>query len=1604
MPTLIHACGAECGGLGNGTTSAAVRHLTAQGATCTIQSGGGLTRGSWSARSFKFAPVAAITDAMGIVFPAVSSPATLVTRFYLYFSTLPDAMRSICSTTNGQAGIRYNPTGTKLETFAGLTSPNIGASGFVPSTGVWYRIDAKFVLGTTTTSDFQVDGSAQAQASKTQSAASMQGLQFGYNANGAHGSAGCNGTYYIDDIATSGTSGDYPLGAGNVVGLFVDADGTHNYNAATDFKYNNSTNVNATSASETGTHNNLQNPLSITVGNFMSQNEATTTEYLEWTFENLGVTYTSINAVELIGIHHNTSGAADTVSLKLEDGATEDTAVSLVSFASTGIIGQHKCYAVAPSTGAAWTEAKVNALKVRWGYSNDVNPPPCIDGLCLEIDGVISGGGVSRDMATEVDTSDDIADAPIKRTQRYIAKVGSSPSAKATNAILARRYVAKVSSSPSAKASPIFSRVVTTTTSNATGLVNAELLISGTVQFATVISEAKNLRLHRVAPSTISGLTRNLQGAAATTLRVRPFMNRTVRRTGKMTTSTSGRALLSYGKLFTVVGSLNKPRFATSAKAVLSTTTTAQGNAPAIPANILAGESCWRSISHNDFEHALGRNYTLHHGAARGFYGVVGNMGGGKVMGPYGGNSTYIKEANGVAVSATGDTDPKYAWQNAYQNNGAPSVNGGSAGVPIAADLTHFRAKAAGTIHWAGFGLNLHSKNSGVVGGPYGDIFNTTLYAEVARQFGLFAGFLKMMNGDGFYLDPEFGPWHSETTTPLPPNMVGKTNAEVCAAYEAWGYQMGLELYSVFPNCALLLYGFILDGSDHDNLITGGSRVFNVTSIRARWLIGLMHGHADRNATGKIHYGEPDLYRGANNKSIGNWKSWHMNIMAYLSQDLPTAVWNHVAPYIHYTAIDWAGSAGGDDFYDNTQEGEPAYTDGLKKNRLYGGGGLRQFYSLGCFENEASWLWQPSWVMIGATKRWSDENTAAVADRLKMGGLPTTLTVKIPPGTGIVNIQLTTCKGGNAGWGGTSATTTNTTFDYGDGGPNTSTVAAATGPSPPVITNITPRSGPAGTIITITGTNLEAPLGTIGQPAGRIAGMVAAANPASQDSSPIEVSGITQSRSGNTVTLTFNANHPHGIHHVHWKLYAFNGTSILDQGMARMVFNGQTGSSLGFASPTARQDCTCVIPNATAGLYVILDFWTAIQQRTSRRVQIGGATSGGGGGSTGTFEVTAVGRGANPQATVPLELTATLSNTTTSAISAPGVGFYTVPGNVQVAWAANPAGIPAGQVLAFSTLTSPQVSPYIPAAAGSVTLRAKPGTGGVDSDIGTRDQTFTIGAAPTSPSGPNVIPFVSTSSWNTRIPTSGVTYSALNFTGGGWVNHGQYSFPLVFGSASDPLVTINAPNTWGWPAQQIQLRIPAGVDGSPGTDGSLIIVDGSTEYNFWQFRRAGPSGTTATVESWTRTNTVTGTGWGQLSPFLGAGIHSTGSSCWAGLLCGNQLTAGINHAIGVTLGQQLSTSQFVGEAIASDGQGGPVPQGARLAIPRNVAMPGGMPVQGQNLWTAFQEYGGFVNDSAPGDSHAILIMADPRSVPDADVGAILGTPLNAISAALRRIL
>ncbi|WP_157732921.1 hypothetical protein [Bosea sp. AS-1] len=259
---------------------------------------------------------------------------------------------------------------------------------------------------------------------------------------------------------------------------------------------------------------------------------------------------------------------------------------------------------------------------------------------------------------------------------------------------------------------------------------------------------------------------------------------------------------------------------------------------------------------------------------------------------------------------------------------------------------------------------------------------------------------------------------------------------------------------------------------------------------------------------------------------------------------------------------------------------------------------------------------------------------------------------------------------------------------------------------------------------------------------------------------------------------------------------------------------------------------------------------------------------------------------------------------------------------------------------------------------------------------------MTIGSSPTQANDPRKLvdggapsrfvlgerPFAASSSWNTPIAKD-ATFAKIHWPAGALfgVAWSSYSPAIHMSSPTDPVILVEHPASWGRPAGVLELRMTADADGAPGTDGELLVIDGDTVHNFWQFRRLNAG--KATAQSYAATDLVTGDGWGRAFPFLGAGIVAAGASQLAGLLVQAETDRGeITHALQIAIDATYAKPGHVGAAINGDGQNpqGLAQEGQRLGIPATVAMPGGLSPLGQKVFRAYQRYGAFVIDIAGG--------------------------------------
>lgn len=250
-------------------------------------------------------------------------------------------------------------------------------------------------------------------------------------------------------------------------------------------------------------------------------------------------------------------------------------------------------------------------------------------------------------------------------------------------------------------------------------------------------------------------------------------------------------------------------------------------------------------------------------------------------------------------------------------------------------------------------------------------------------------------------------------------------------------------------------------------------------------------------------------------------------------------------------------------------------------------------------------------------------------------------------------------------------------------------------------------------------------------------------------------------------------------------------------------------------------------------------------------------------------------------------------------------------------------------------------------------------------------------------------PFTSGSLWNTLVPT-GSSYSPLAWPTATGFNYSvawdSFSPAVYAENLSDPLVAVVYSASWGYPAGTLNIHIPAGVTGAPGTDEELVVIGVDNQvYNFQGFVRTNDNNATADFLAWC--DFTTGSGFGTASPFLGAGVMAIGGSELGGLLNNVDQTRvaasqPINHAIQLSVDVPLALPGFVPPAISGDGSSGTgiVTEGQKIAIPASTSMPGGLSTLGQAVFAAMKSYGVIIVDRAVGDS-AVRAQANAWDAP-----------------------
>ena len=312
-----------------------------------------------------------------------ATPNVLVTRFYVRFATLPGANVTLF---NEDTAFTDFGVGFKFATnqFCTLLDGVFGtAGGPTIVTGTWYRIDAKFDTSTgTATVDAQVDGTPLTQSSGTYTSGVFNMYKVGSNSHSS------TMDVFVDDLAISHDSADYPIGAGSVIGYSPDSVGTHNLEATPSaaFFTDGAGGEVAITSVETTSYTMIDDvPLNVDENRAVVKNHASLTaaHYLEYGYTNSAESG-NINGVRALVVLRQDTPANCAIVARLREGGSDSTIYS-GDVNNDFRVYKGSTFATKPS-GGAWDLTTLNNSLLRFGFTTDADGVVRLDSSMLEVD------------------------------------------------------------------------------------------------------------------------------------------------------------------------------------------------------------------------------------------------------------------------------------------------------------------------------------------------------------------------------------------------------------------------------------------------------------------------------------------------------------------------------------------------------------------------------------------------------------------------------------------------------------------------------------------------------------------------------------------------------------------------------------------------------------------------------------------------------------------------------------------------------------------------------------------------------------------------------------------------------------------------------------------------------------------------------------------------------------------------------------------------------------------------------------------------------------------------------------------------------------------
>jgi hypothetical protein len=375
IPTPVFVCGFECGASGTAGEHWSLG-TNASFSTSRVRSG---------VRSLLTnANNAAASDSSA----TIPSTNIVVGRFYFFMNHAWGASGYIgwCVVNGTNVGVYMDNTNNQIKAGIGA-SLGTGLTFSLGQFDAWHCID--FSINTSANPwvvNIKLDGVSAGQITAANAANTTTAFHLGVS-----DAFSGNLDNSFDDLVLSYTPEDYPYGEGFVHHFIPVADGSHNTaDVANAYERGDATDI----INSTTTSFNLLDEIPMDNGtpdtnDFIRYvpNAGVNTRYVEHIFGPAPTiptpTYAPRGVEVLVSGHEAGTGACDS-TWKLNDDGTENTINARSNNGVTTIRFYRKHYARMPKDNEAWTVARFNNIRHRWGYVSDANPDVMFDGAMIE--------------------------------------------------------------------------------------------------------------------------------------------------------------------------------------------------------------------------------------------------------------------------------------------------------------------------------------------------------------------------------------------------------------------------------------------------------------------------------------------------------------------------------------------------------------------------------------------------------------------------------------------------------------------------------------------------------------------------------------------------------------------------------------------------------------------------------------------------------------------------------------------------------------------------------------------------------------------------------------------------------------------------------------------------------------------------------------------------------------------------------------------------------------------------------------------------------------------------------------------------------------------